>query len=73
MNARTKKLERDMLKLRTSLKNVDWSTRVDNTWQLMKECIDENEKCLDLFEKKWEDFLLKRIKELDEWRQRHYN
>jgi hypothetical protein len=73
MNASTKELERNMKKLRNSLKNVDWSTRVEHTWELMKECIDENEKCLDEFDKKWEAFLLNRIKELDEWRSRHYN
>lgn len=73
MNAKAKELERNMIKLRASLKNVDWSTRVEQTWELMKECIDENEKCLDEFEKKWEAFLLNRIRELDEWRSRHYN
>ena len=73
MNAKTKKLEKDMKNLRTSLKNVDWSTRVEHTWELMKDCIDENEKCLDEYERKWMAFLLNRIKELDEWRSRHYN
>jgi hypothetical protein len=73
MNARTKELERDMMKIRTSLKNVDQATRIEHTWQLMKDCMEEDEKCLDIFDKKWEAFLLNRIKELDEWRKRHYN
>jgi len=56
MNASTKELERNMKKLGNSLKNVDWSTRVEHTWELMKQCIDENEKCLDVFEKSGKHF-----------------
>jgi len=73
MDAKTKELEENMRKFQTSLKDVEWTSRIEYCWQILTECIEENERALDMFEKKWEALILKRIRELDEWRSRHYN
>lgn len=51
MNANIKELEENMKKFQASLKNVDLSSRVEYSWQILKECMDDNEKCLDMFDK----------------------
>lgn len=73
MNAKTKEVEENMRKFKASLKDVDLPSRVNYCWELLSECIEENERALDMFEKKWEALILKRIRELDKWRSRHYN
>jgi hypothetical protein len=64
MNERTKELGRNMRKLRTSLKHVHWTTRVDYCWTLLEECLEDEEQ-INLVGEKWKLFLLEKIKKFD--------
>jgi hypothetical protein len=64
MNERTKELGRNVRKLRTFLKHVHWSTRVDYCWILLEECMEDGEQ-INGVGNKWKMFLSEKIKEID--------
>jgi hypothetical protein len=65
MKGEVKGFRNTFRKFKTSAKNVPCSTKYPLYWQLLEECLEKDDECVEFVRERWRQFTLLRILKLE--------